>query len=321
MASDTSIVEEIRSASRSIARDWGFMGGAFAGSDLSPSAVHALIEIDKGGLDARDLAARLRLEKSSVSRMLRKLVERGDIVETARPEDKRVKCLTLSPAGRQRLASIDAYARNQVGTALRRLKPGEDGAVLAGLRLYAHSLAAASDPAPALAGDVALLEGYRPGLIGRITQMHARYYSGACGFGQRFESVVAAGLAGFCDRLENGRNRIWTAVRGGEILGSVAIDGEDLGAGIAHLRWFIVDDGLRGAGVGRRLLAGALAFCDAHDFRETRLWTFSGLDVARKLYEDHGFVCTEERRGSQWGTEVLEQQFTRLRASREQPIR
>jgi hypothetical protein len=34
-----------------------------------------------------------------------------------------------------------------------------------------------------------------------------------------------------------------------DIIGSVAIDGEDLGAGIAHLRWFIVGDTMRAAAV------------------------------------------------------------------------
>ncbi|MGG2473804.1 MarR family transcriptional regulator, partial [Rhizobium sp. BR5] len=72
-------------------------------------------------------------------------------------------------------------------------------------------------------------EGYRPGIIARITQMHALYYARTSGFGQRFESVVAEGLASFCNRLENPKNAIWVAMRGQEIIGSIAIDGEDLG--------------------------------------------------------------------------------------------
>lgn len=38
----------------------------------------------------------------------------------------------------------------------------------------------------------------------------------------------------------------------GRIVGSVAIDGEDLAPGEAHLRWFILDDGCRGHGVGKK---------------------------------------------------------------------
>lgn len=131
--------------------------------------------------------------------------------------------------------------------------------------------------------------------------MHAQYYSRETGLGQRFESVVAAGLAEFSNRLNHSRNRIWTAMHEGEIIGSVAIDGEDLEPGIAHLRWFIVDDSVRGSGAGRRLLNAALEFVDQQKFRETQLWTFSGLSAARHLYESYGFKCVEEWVGDQWG--------------------
>lgn len=171
----------------------------------------------------------------------------------------------------------------------------------------------------AAVSHIDVVGGYRPGIIARITQMHALYYARAAGFGQRFESVVASGLAEFCGRLENPRNAIWVALRGDEIVGSVAIDGEDLRQGTAHLRWFIVDDGVRGSGVGRKLVGTALAFADENSFGETHLWTMSGLSAARHLYEAHGFACVEGRPGSQWGREVLEQRFVRPRPAKDLP--
>ncbi|WP_108659586.1 bifunctional helix-turn-helix transcriptional regulator/GNAT family N-acetyltransferase [Acuticoccus kandeliae] len=303
-------VDAIRSASRRLVRELGFMGGRFAGTDLSPSAVHALIEIEGGGLTARALAGRLRLDKSSVSRMLRKLVVSGDVAESADAGDGRIKMLALTADGRRRVAAIHAFARAQVTGALDRLPPGVAGTVLDGISLYAEALAADGGPPDA---EIEIVNGYRTGLIARVTEMHALYYARASGFGRRFEAVVAGGLAGFCERLDHPRNAIWSAWRGGEMVGSIAIDGEDLGAGTAHLRWFIVDDSARGTGLGRRLLATALALADAEGFDETHLWTFDGLAAARHLYEAHGFTCVEERPGDQWGTEVLEQRFVRAR--------
>jgi N-acetylglutamate synthase-like GNAT family acetyltransferase len=156
-----------------------------------------------------------------------------------------------------------------------------------------------------------IVTGYRPGLIARVTEMHALYYSRTSGFGRRFESVVAAGLAEFCDRLNKPYTEIWLAIQDGRIVGSLAIDGEHLGASIAHLRWFIVDDGVRGSGAGHKLLDAAMAFVDEKGFAETHLWTFAGLSAARHLYEAYGFECVEERPGSQWGSEVLQQRFVR----------
>ncbi|SFE07246.1 MarR family winged helix-turn-helix transcriptional regulator [Paracidovorax konjaci] len=318
------LVEDLRTASRALVRALGFTGTDFAGTDLSPSAVHALIEIERGrgALTARELGERLRLEKSSVSRMLRKLVASGEVEESAGAQDARVKRLALSALGRQRVEAIHAFAREQVAAAMARLAPGQDRAVLEGVRLYAAALAPPGPEAPVAAAPppVEVRCGYRPGLIARITEMHALYYAREAGFGQRFESVVAGGLAEFCGRLAPrspalpAPNGLWTAEVGGRTVGSVAIDGEDLAPGVAHLRWFIVDDGVRGGGVGRRLLASALAFVDAQStFSETHLWTFSGLQAARRLYEAHGFACVEERPGSQWGREVMEQRFVRRR--------
>lgn len=64
-------------------------------------------------------------------------------------------------------------------------------------------------------------------------------------------------------------------------------------------------------GVGRALLARAMAFVDALDIDETYLWTFKGLDAARHLYESAGFVLTQEAEGTQWGGVVVEQRFSR----------
>jgi DNA-binding MarR family transcriptional regulator/GNAT superfamily N-acetyltransferase len=302
-------VAEIRSASRLLVRKLGFMGKTLAQTELSPSAVHALIEIGAApGIPAQALCGLLNLDKSSISRMLRQLTLSGDIEERSDGRDRRMKRLHLTPAGEARLSQIHRFAEQQVTQAMGRLTPREQATTLDGLRLYAGALSPVSEHA---SSRIEIAAGYRPGLIGRITEMHARHYARSSGFGQSFESLVASGLAEFAGRLDKPCNGIWCALRDGEIIGSVAIDGEDLEGGFAHLRWFIVEDGLQGVGVGRRLLTAAMAFVDEQAFPETHLWTFAGLNAARHLYETLGFTCLEERKGSQWGSEVLEQRFVR----------
>ena len=126
----------IRDASRRIVRELGFMKPTLAGTELPASAVHALIEIgNRGGLTATDLCDRLNLEKSSVSRMLRKLIDGGEVAEESSDTDGRAKRLTLTAQGRRTLAAIDAFAHEQVGGALACLPAADHAMVVEGLRL------------------------------------------------------------------------------------------------------------------------------------------------------------------------------------------
>jgi hypothetical protein len=53
----------------------------------------------------------------------------------------------------------------------------------------------------------------------------------------------------------------------------------------------------------------ALGFCRDCGYRRVYLNTFEGLQAARRLYEQGGFRPVEQRRGAQWGREVVEQRF------------
>lgn len=157
-----------------------------------------------------------------------------------------------------------------------------------------------------------LSRGYQLGCIGRITELHARYYAAHVGFGVYFESKVARELAAFCEGYDETRDGLWLAVRDGQIEGSIAIDGSHADTDGAHLRWFITSDALRGSGAGSALLQQAMDFCDARGYHKVYLWTFDGLQAARHLYEKHGFRLVLQQAGRQWGAQVQEQRFERL---------
>ena len=156
-------------------------------------------------------------------------------------------------------------------------------------------------------------QGYSPGIIGQIVTLHAKIYSDWAGFGSAFETKVATELSQFTSRLDHPGNALWHVNSDDHILGSIAIDGEDLGDGIAHLRWFIVAPVARRIGIGRKLLDEALDFVDGRGFQATQLWTLKGLENARSLYERTGFKLKSEYEGDQWGTRIVEQTFIRER--------
>lgn len=303
------LIEPIRDASRRMVRELGFMQPTFAGTGLSASASHAILEIGlRGNLTASELGGILLLEKSSVSRMLRKLIESEQIAERVDPDDHRIKRIVLTRQGQAARAKLNAKARGLVSRALDGLPPESAQLILEGLSLYADRLATpARGKRPALQ-DIRIVRGYRPGVVGRMIEMQAMYYARKARFGRDFESRRAADIADFAGRLAAPGNALWCATRFGRIVGTIVIDGQTL-APAAYLRWFMVDEAMQGRGLGKRLMSKALAFCRAKKFPEVRLDTFAGLDAARHLYEITGFSLVRERTTMKWGVELVDQMF------------
>jgi GNAT superfamily N-acetyltransferase len=155
------------------------------------------------------------------------------------------------------------------------------------------------------------IDGYRPGSIGRVAEMHAAYYHSHWGFGLFFEAKVASELAEFLGRFDGERDGFWTLLDGDRVEGSIAIDGLKAETEGAHLRWFIIAPELQGSGWGCRLMQEAVAFCDRRAYSRIFLWTFAGLDAARHLYEAFGFHLVSQADGERWGARVVEQRFER----------
>jgi GNAT superfamily N-acetyltransferase len=151
------------------------------------------------------------------------------------------------------------------------------------------------------------LVGYSPGLIGSITQAHAVYYHENWGFDLSFESQVARELAEFLPRMDPERDLFLAALAGSSFAGSVVVDGG--GAEAARLRWFIVEPAFQGRGIGWTLLKRAKEFAQKAVYGELYLWTFAGLEAARRLYERAGFVLDEEQRLEKWGGTIVEQKY------------
>lgn len=157
--------------------------------------------------------------------------------------------------------------------------------------------------------ETEIVQGYLPGAIGRIAELHGVYYHQQWKFGLFFEAKIAIELSEFLKRYNESRDGFWTVLLNDRVEGAIIIDGMHNEKEGAHLRWFIVSDALRGQCVGNQLIQTAINFCRNRSYDKIYLWTFEGLEAARHLYEKSGFRLVEEHKGSQWGTEVNEQKF------------
>jgi DNA-binding MarR family transcriptional regulator len=140
---DLDLIDDIRAASRLMVRELGFMEATVAATDYPPSAVHTILEIGiRGPMTSGQLAGFLHLEKSSVSRLVRKLIESGELREMSDAADARIKPLALTAKGQRTLAALHEFGRGQVSGALSRLSESERNTAREGLMLYARALKA-----------------------------------------------------------------------------------------------------------------------------------------------------------------------------------
>ncbi|MDB9724569.1 bifunctional helix-turn-helix transcriptional regulator/GNAT family N-acetyltransferase [bacterium] len=289
-----------------------------AESTLSPSAVHAIIEIGNGTVSTANAAASLlKLEKSTVSRLFKGLQEKGLIELKVSKSDARFYTSKLTKNGWLKFHEIEDYARKQVGNSLTNASTKTTTTIVNGLVAYAEILRPTQENADKKqcisSPHIDFQSGYQPALLGRVTAMHASFYSKNYNFGLTFECKVATEMAEFLTRIDHPSNTVFSAYIDKKLVGSVSIDSAGIELGVAHLRWFIVDPAVQGHGIGKELISRAVTFADQHRFKQTHLWTFKGLDAARHLYESEGFRLVEEKAGSQWGREVLEQKFVRIK--------
>jgi DNA-binding MarR family transcriptional regulator len=110
------------------------------GQQMSVSEAHALTEIQRGGgLRQAELARRLRLEKSTVSRLVGQLVGRGWVARADAADDGRGIWLTLTEQG-VRVAERLAQARDaRFAALLERIPPDERPAILSAVRRLAEA--------------------------------------------------------------------------------------------------------------------------------------------------------------------------------------
>jgi GNAT superfamily N-acetyltransferase len=141
--------------------------------------------------------------------------------------------------------------------------------------------------------SVVYVEGYAPGYLGRVAELHGVYYSKAWGSGAEFEGMMAQEMREYFADYHEGRDLFLTAHVDGVLVGSIAVDGSQVEHPGARLRWVILDEAFHGRGLGKELLHRAIEFCQRAGFDLIYLWTVEGLPSSRALYERNGFVVVD----------------------------
>ena len=288
-------VGAVRRFNRLYTKRIGVLQDGFLQTPFSLAEARVLYELSRREkVTATEIAAELGLDHGYLSRILRGFGERGLVVKTASPNDRRQSLLSLTVKGRMAFAPLDQGSQKEVAGMIGKLSAADQDRVVAAMRTIESLLA--ENPS----ADVPyMLRPPRSGDMGWIVSRHGALYGEEYGWDERLEALCAEIVAAFVRNFDAKRERCWIAERDGENVGSVMLvkDTEE----IARLRLLLVEPKARGLGIGARLVEECVRFAREARYKKITLWTHSVLTAARHIYEQAGFKLIDSSKHNEFG--------------------
>jgi DNA-binding MarR family transcriptional regulator/GNAT superfamily N-acetyltransferase len=292
-------VGAVRRFNRLYTRQIGVLQDGFLQTPYSLAEARVLYELaQRDRSTATDLVAALGLDHGYLSRILRGFGERGLVVKTASPDDRRQSLLSLTTKGRMAYAPLEQRSQNDVAAMIGKLSAADQDRVVAAMATIETVLW--DKPT----GDVPyILRPPRPGDMGWVVSRHGALYGQEHGWDERLEALTAEIVAAFVRKQDPRRERCWIAERRGANVGSVFLvkDTDE----VARLRLLLVEPDARGLGIGARLVEECIRFANEVGYRKMTLWTHSVLTAARHIYKQAGFVLVATSKHNEFGKTLV----------------
>lgn len=254
----------------------GALAEDFLGRRRPLGQSRVLWEIGRKGASLRALRARLGLDSGYLSRIVSALEEGGLVEVRAERADEHVRRARLTRAGRVELAEIDRRSDRAAGATLAALGAAQRSRLVEAMDAVVRLLRLSAV---------------------RIERVPPKSEAAAFCLARYFEELARRFPGGF-DPAKSipSDDADLVPPRGAFLVGS--IDGEPvasgclryLAPGVAYLKRMWVDSSLRGAGLGRRMLAALEDEARTLGFDVVRLETNRALTEAIALYRNTGYV-------------------------------
>ncbi|WP_406301273.1 bifunctional helix-turn-helix transcriptional regulator/GNAT family N-acetyltransferase [Streptomyces sp. NBC_00885] len=272
---DAAHIDQVRRFNRTVTERVGVLYDHYMGRDRPIGAARLLWEIGGEGQDVRRLRERLGLDSGYVSRLLRSLETDGLVTVEPRPQDRRVRTVRLTDAGRAERAILDDRSDELAGSLLEPLNTAQ----------RARLVAAMADVERLLTAATVTLDVVDPEHPDAQHCLRA-YFSE---LQERFETGFdpARSLLPDAGELRPPHGLFLIARLHGEPVGCAGLK---LPPGArAEIKRMWVAPHARGLGLGRRFLAELEARAAQYDCAVLRLDTNKALSAAISLYRSCGF--------------------------------
>ena len=293
------IVAEVRQFNRFYSRQIGLLDEHMPGSTLSLPEGRVLYELATSGRQtAAEISRTLGIDKAQLSRVIRRLTERGLVASAVDTAHAKRRILTLTTAGRKTFANLDQGTRQRMEAMLGPVAEGERRRLVSAMR-HIQRLFGVPQGAVTLRPLV-------PGDLGWVIHRQAVVYAQEFGWDSTYEAFIAGILGEYATNFDVAMDDGWIAEQGGEIVGSIFLVRSDDPA-VARLRMLYVEPNARGAGIGRRLVAACIDRARQLGYLRLTLWTNDVLVAARRIYEAAGFQLVGETPHHSFGHDLVGQ--------------
>jgi DNA-binding MarR family transcriptional regulator/predicted N-acetyltransferase YhbS len=290
---DTAMVGQVRRFNRAVTQRVGALNDSYLSRARPLGQARVLWEIGPDGSDVRMLRSRLDLDSGYLSRLLRSLEHDGLVAVERSGADGRVRTARLTSRGLAERAELDRLSDQEAAAILGPLSDGQRARLVTAMaeveRLLVASAVQISARDPRDLAARACLRAY-------FAELERRFEHG-------FDPAL--GLPAGDDELTPPAGLLLVATLHDEPAGCGALIFHDRGGGRwAHLKRMWVASGLRGLGLGRRILADLEAAAVAAGARSVRLDTNQALTEAIGLYRASGYrevaAFNDERYAHHW---------------------
>ena len=293
-------VAAVRAFSRFYTRKLGIIEPRLLDSPWTLQEARIIYEIaERRSCTATDLVRALGLDAGFVSRTLQALQHRRIVARKPSNTDRRVTEVSLTARGRAAFAELDSRSRGKVAALLDKIPAADRTAVVHAMATIERAL----EPGPRAPPAAFLLRTHRPGDIGWIVSRHGALYAQEYGWDISFEALVAEIAAQFITSSDASREHFWIAEVAGDPVGSIfLVKASDE---VAKLRLLLVEQKVRGLGVGRALVEECIRFARQAGYASISLWTQSNLVAARGIYRRAGFERVGEEKHHSFGVHLV----------------
>ncbi|SFG46989.1 bifunctional helix-turn-helix transcriptional regulator/GNAT family N-acetyltransferase [Sporolactobacillus nakayamae] len=289
------IKTKIRTFNRFYTNVLGLLDRHILSSAFSLTEARVLLEIQlMPQCTAKKIIEKLTIDAGYLSRILNTFERKDWIVRENDSNDRRSSIIRLVPKGKQELERLSEKSDQQIERLIHGINAAEQKQLLDAMETIYAILGGNNDPK---------LRCFQASDHTFIVNAHRNLYAREYGFNDKFVQYVADAVSAFMDCHDSEKEKIWILDEGNEAKGCIAIVRES--ESIAQLRWFLLDQSLRGRGYGHKLLDTAIQFCREQGYKKVILWTVSDLKAARHLYGSKGFTCVQQHPNKTWTNHVI----------------